>query len=304
MEYYQNPFADFGKFFRSREVLPVLILINAGVWLLISALRVIVYLMKIPEESVLDNIVGYLAVPANTTLLAQRPWTLVTYMFLHIEIWHILFNMLWLFWFGKIFREYLNARQLLMTYLLGGLSGGILYVISYNIFPAFREIAPQSVALGASASVMAIVTAISFYIPNYTIYMLFLGKIKIFYIAIALFILDFFMIRSGNAGGHIAHIGGAVYGFAFVFFLRKGKDFSKILGRGGSFRSIFRTMRTGYSKTSGGSAGRPLTDEEFNLQKKIQQEKMDRILDKISRSGYESLTREEKEFLFNSGNQK
>ena len=301
MDDYRNPFSDVGKFFKSRAVLPRLILINAAVWMAISLVRVLTFLINIPDATFTNYIVNYFALPADTTMLMHRPWTLVTYMFLHIEIWHILFNMLWLYWFGKIFLEYLNSRQLLVTYLLGGFAGGALYVLAYNLFPVFKPGLAQSSALGASAAVMAIVTAISFYVPNYSIYMLFLGRIKIFYIAIILFILDFFMIRSNNAGGHIAHIGGALYGFAFVLFLKHGMDFSKLFKGGNTIKSMFRKKRS-HVRPTGNSGGRPLSDEEYNIQKKFDQKRMDDILDKISKSGYESLSKEEKEFLFHSGN--
>ena len=131
-------------------------------------------------------------------------------MFMHGSFTHILFNMLWLFWFGQIFLQYLNSRQLLSVYLMGGISGAILFVLFYNIFPVYSNSLVLATTIGASGSVMAIVTAISFYVPNYSINLLLIGRIKIIYIAVALFVMDFFKIDSSNSGGHIAHIGGAL----------------------------------------------------------------------------------------------
>ena len=250
------------------------------------------------EQAVLD----YLALPASIDVLITRPWTLFTYMFLHTSFWHILFNMLWLYWFGKIFTQYMNQRQLVTTYILGGLAGGILYILTFNILPVFSDALPFAKALGASASVMGIVMAISLYVPNYTISMIFFGKVKIFYLALALFIIDFFMIRHGNAGGHIAHIGGAIYGFLYVYNLKKGKDFSKIFPRFKITNSPFAKKK--HKPKVSYRSKRPVSDEDFNRKRVHDQKKIDLILDKISRSGYDSLTKEEKEILFNSSNKK
>jgi membrane associated rhomboid family serine protease len=300
-----NPSEDILRFFRSKTVLPRLILINAGIWLAIGAMRVFSFLFKVPDNTLTNYIVDYFALPANLGSLMSRPWTLVSYMFLHIDFFHVLFNMLWLFWFGKIFLEFLKQGQLLVIYLLGGLSGGILYLVFYNIFPVFEKSIDLSFALGASASVMAIVTAISVYVPGYSVYLLFLGRIRIFYIALFLFVVDFFMIRSENAGGHIAHIGGALFGLSYVLAMRKGMNFTGVFTMSW-IKKLFRRMRGNrlkveYNNTSS-TFGRPITDDDYNLRKAQRQKIIDNILDKISKSGYESLTSEEKEILFKSSN--
>jgi membrane associated rhomboid family serine protease len=301
MQYYQNPFQEVRGYFSTQPMLLRLILINVGVWLIISLVRVFGFLLNYPDDAVSGAIVDLLALPAHPGVLLSKPWTLLTYMFLHIEFFHILFNMLWLYWFGRIFLEFLNSRQLLATYIFGGLAGGLLFVVFYNIFPVFASSVNLATALGASAAVMAIVTAISFYVPNYSIYLFLLGKVKIIYIAIALFVIDFFMIRSSNAGGHIAHIGGALYGFLYVLVLRKGIDFSRIFSNL-KFRKTGRTKQHINLNGDLNDHGRPMTDEEYNIRKIQHQEKIDHILDKIAKSGYESLSKEEKEFLFKSSN--
>ncbi len=137
MYYNQNPFEDLGRFFRSNAVLPRLILINAAIWIAIGVMRVFSFLLDVPDSSLTNFIVDYLALPANLESLSSRPWTLLTYMFLHIDFFHFLFNMLWLFWFGKIFLEFLKARQLLLIYLLGGLSGGVFICPVLQYIPGF-----------------------------------------------------------------------------------------------------------------------------------------------------------------------
>ncbi len=287
-----GPLDEVKRFFRQKNALPALILINCAVWLLVKAVQVVFFLYNQPDSVVADNwILHYLALPATFKGITEHPWTLVTYMFLHIDFFHILFNMLWLFWFGAIFLQFLSSRQLVATYLIGGLAGGLLYVISFNLFPVFHKILPVSMALGASASVMAIVTAISFYVPNYSIRLIFIGNVRILYLALVLFIFDFFAIPGGNSGGHIAHIGGALYGFLFAVSVRKGI---------GSFRfgSINNPFTGNKKGPSGPYTGRPKTDDEYNAEKVEEQKKIDSILEKISRGGYDSLTREEKDFLF------
>jgi hypothetical protein len=190
---------------------------------------------------------------------------------------------------------------LLFTYLTGGLAGGLLYIIAFNIFPVFHSSIINSVALGASASVMAIVTAISFYVPNYSIQLLFIGRIRIIYLAIVLFIFDFIAIPGGNAGGHIAHIGGAFFGYFMSLYFRK----TRYTYSTGVFSSIFKRITTAFKtrfkkQPSTPYSGRPKTDEDYNDEKNLNQKRIDYILEKISRGGYESLTKEEKEFLFRS----
>jgi membrane associated rhomboid family serine protease len=304
--YQQTSFIDRLKlFFSGSSVLPKLILINVAIWVLILIFGVFAFLFSGPgvdPYTSIDRIVmHWFAVPADLSLLLQKPWTILSYMFLHTEFFHILFNMLWLFWFGQIFLQYLNNRQLTFTYITGGLSGALLFILAYNVFPVFESALPEALALGASASVLAIVVAIAFYVPNYTIYLLLLGPVKIKYVAIFTVIIDFFMIRSGNAGGHIAHLGGALWGFMFIHWLRKGYDLSLLFGnfRPGKFFNVFKSRRKTPFKNVY-TSDRPMSDDEYNYHKVENQKKIDKILDKIKQSGYDSLSREEKELLFSN----
>lgn len=297
-----NPIEDLKKFFRQSNILPRLIIINVGVWMLIQIAIVICLIFDC--RLYMDDFLNYLMVPSDPQMVLQRPWTLFTYMFVHVDFFHILFNMLWLFWFGKIFLQYLNSRQFLVTYILGGLAGGGLFILAFNTLPMFANEVSGAKALGASASVMAIVTAISFYVPNYSIRLFFVGNVKIFYLAIALFFLDFMGISKENAGGSIAHIGGALYGLLFIYSLKRGFDFSDIFKK----KNLAKKKRPTFTrrqKAKGKSKNaRPKTDDDYNKEKAANQKKIDAILDKISRSGYDSLTKQEKELLFNSSNKK
>lgn len=295
----QNPWEEIKRLFKN-NMLARLIIINVAVWL---TLRIIIVFGGLFNAEITNDLLYWLAVPAHLDNLITRPWTLFTYMFLHESFWHILFNMLWLYWFGRIFMEYLNERQLLSTYLLGGLVGALVYITSFNVFPRFQDEYIMSMALGASASVTAIVVAISFYVPNYKIYLMFIGPVRIIYIALASLLLDVLMIDSNNSGGHLAHLGGALWGFYFIFMLKKGSDLSTFMHRIPRFRFSDTGRKTKKTKFRNVYTNeRPVSDEDYNLQKKHNQQRIDGILDKISKSGYESLTKEEKEILFRSSN--
>ena len=290
---------------RKGNIVYRLIFVNVAVFVLLGIWFVMLRLftpgVSLPSLRISfnDRILQYLMVPSLPGELLQKPWTVVTYMFTHFSLWHIVFNMLVLYWFGRIFIQYLTGKQLLSTYFLGGLSGAALYIIFINSFPGLREYMGGSM-LGASAAIMAVVVGISFYVPNYTIYLFFLGPVKLKYIALAFIIIDVLMIASDNAGGNIAHLGGAVYGYWFMTRLKKGRDSGKWLNNffdwiAGLFKPRPK-LNVAYRKAT------KVNDEEYNRKKINQQKEIDRILDKIARAGYESLTKSEKETLFKMSN--
>ncbi len=300
-----NFFDEVKHFFKEGSGLSVLILVNVSVWIFIQILKVILFFLNYPVDATAGKLVLHtLALPAFFPYLVSRPWTIVSYMFLHVDFWHILFNMLWLYWFGRIFLEFLSSRLLVSIYFLGGITGGLVYILAFNVFPVFAGIVPDAYALGASASVMAIVTAISFYVPGYTIQLFLFGRIRILYLAIILFVIDFFMIPSGNPGGHIAHLGGALFGFVCIQIVKVSKK--SVSGRTSfPFFSVFNKFRKQKSAYMAPDySERPVSDEEYNLKKKKIQEKVDEILEKISKGGYDSLTKAEKEFLFKTSNKR
>jgi membrane associated rhomboid family serine protease len=293
---------------RNGNMLYRLIFINVAIFVALGLIFVIMRLftpgitLNALRGVYSDTVLKYLMVPSIPGELLFRPWTVITYMFTHFNLWHILFNMLVLYWFGRIFMQYLTAKQLLSTYILGGLAGALLYILFINIFPGLQEYLGGSM-LGASASIMAIVIAISIYVPDYTIYMLFLGPVRLKYIALAFVILDILMIASDNAGGNIAHLGGAIYGFWFISRFRKGSDIGNWLNIFLNNTATLFKPRPKLNVTYRKSA-KQVTDEEYNRNKIEQQREIDRILDKIAKAGYESLTKKEKETLFKMSDNK
>jgi membrane associated rhomboid family serine protease len=283
---------DIKNTFHNGSSLTRLIYVNIAVFILISLTAIIGFLLTDPM--VAERSIDFLAVPSSLGKLIIRPWTLITYMFLHKDIWHILFNMLWLYWFGTIFLQYLDQRKLVAVYLLGGISGAMVYIASFNIFPAFTGLVSESVAIGASASVMAVVIAIAAYVPDYTVNLLLLGRVKLKYMALAIFVLTSFMDFSVNSGGKLAHIGGAVFGYLYTLNLRQGRDLGKGINKViDSIITVFRPrkkMKVTYKK--------PADDYSYNKIKSEHQARINIILDKISKGGYDSLTKEEKDTLF------
>ena len=282
--------------FKSGNILMKFIFINIGVFIAIQALYVIVTLFRL--ESL--NPLQFLAVPSQVNILLTKFWTLFTYMFVHEGLLHILFNMLWLYWFGNIFLSYFHDRTLGSLYVLGGLAGALLFIIAYNTIPLYLESGP-GVMIGASASVMAIVFAAAFYRKDATLNLFLFGRVKIIYIALAVFVIDFFSLSSGNnPGGHVAHIGGAIIGYLFASQYKKGKDFTLPISR---FLDVIANL---FKKRKHKGAHKVVykrteTDYDYNFRKAKESEKIDAILDKLKESGYSSLSSEEKRQLFDAG---
>ena len=281
--------------FLAGSILKKLIFINIAVFILIRLLGILLLLFNLQDFPILL----YLQLPASPMALLSRPWTLFTYMFTHFEFLHILFNMLWLYWFGELFLQVFNERQLGGLYVLGGLAGALLFVVSYNLFPYFREVSAFSFLMGASASVMAIVFAISFYRKEIEINLLLIGRIKLIYLALFTFVIDLLAMTSENAGGHIAHNGGALFGIWFASRYAQGKDLTAPINR-----LIDKLVNLGKRKPkmSVTYGGRSNKDWEYNARKQQETANIDAILDKLKRSGYGSLSADEKKQLFDASN--
>ncbi len=297
MNGYGQPYRNLGEMlkqlFLGNSILSRLIQINSVVFILVKIISLFAFLFSSDPAQPLSVIGQYMALPASFHALVSKPWTLITYMFLHEGFLHILFNLIMLYFGGILFTEYLGEKRLLWTYLAGGVIGALFYLFSFNIFPVFAQVRDVSVALGASASVLAIIVATATYVPDYTVHLMILGRVKLKYVAIAFVIIDLLSIPAGNPGGHIAHLGGAFWGFIYTLSLKKGSDMYRFLNVSAyksKAKSAFSYEKQEYK--------RPVSDDEYNEQKIKKQKKIDDILDKISKSGYSSLTKEEKEFLF------
>jgi membrane associated rhomboid family serine protease len=296
-------FSEINRRFNAGTVLARFIYINVGVFLVMRLLTVILRLFMVDV-----SFFEYLHVPSSWTMLLYRPWTIFTYMFVHLNFLHLFFNMLWLYWFGKLFLRFFYGRRMGVLYVLGGFAGGLMFVVAYNLFPFFKQQADYGFLAGASASVMAIVFAVSFYQKDYMIQLFLLGRVKLIYLAIGVLLLDLIAITSDNAGGHIAHIGGALLGICYAGLYEKRIDLTFYKKRMIGFftrKPSFKVHRERVDKQSpyhGGQqyGGRPETDDEYLRRKNEENRIIDDILDKLKHSGYESLSAEEKKQLFNA----
>ena len=274
--------------YRTANIVEQLIYINVGVFLLMFLTNTFGFLFGLKINFFLE----WFSMPANFNEFLTKPWTILSYGFLHSGFIHILFNLMLLYYIGNIFLEYFTPKQLVSFYLLGTFFGGLVFLLSYNYFPAFNSAINDSILLGASAGISAIFVGIATYIPNYQIRLRFIGFVKLWYLAAIFVGLDIIQIPFGNAGGHLAHIGGALFGFIYV-----NQASNKKINLLGSFLSLFKskkkTMRTVYKSKNKATNTKTSTTKN--------QQEIDAILDKISKSGYETLTKAEKDFLFKQG---
>ncbi|WP_231459083.1 MULTISPECIES: rhomboid family intramembrane serine protease [unclassified Pedobacter] len=268
------------KVFRSGNPVSLYIGINVIIFVA-TALIGLVFFLSGSGNNAYELVRTYLALPAAFSMLPTRFYTIVTYMFFHADFFHILFNMMGLFWFGQIFMNFLKARQFHFIYWAGGFAGALVYLLGLNLIPVFKDNLAGASVIGSSAAVMAIITATATLIPNYGIFLMFFGEVKIKYLAIVYIVLDVLSLGSANAGGSFAHIGGAILGFVFIKSLQSGNDWSKIFEKKPKLRVV--------------KNDQPIKKPEF---KGVSQKEVDEILDKISKSGYDKLTATEKEKLF------
>lgn len=280
-----------------------LLIVNIGVFLLIWTVELIGWLfgMKGASSILLNQLMGT-NIPAK---FITRPWTPITYMFTHQAPMHLFWNMI-MFWFsGQIFQGILGDKRLLGNYLLGGLTGYLFYILG-SFMPAHLALASNGPILGASAAVMGVFIGIAAYRPDMLVNLFLLGPVRLKYLGIAVLVLDLIAISGGgNTGGHLAHLGGALYGFTAARQLAKGNDWS------GKFVNWLERIMQFFTRRKGPKMRvekRPrktrgtVSDTDFNAMKKQKQERIDAILDKISRAGYDSLSKAERDFLFQNGN--
>jgi membrane associated rhomboid family serine protease len=271
------------KMLKSGSRINLLIGINVFVFLAIN-IPAVIENMVFRSEHIQTYTDDYLLLPSYLPMLLRHFWTPITYMFMHAGIFHILFNMLWLYWMGQIFEEYLGNKRTIGVYILGGLTGAFLFVLSFNTLPLFVHSGFLGAPLvGASAAVMAIIVATATLLPDYRLSLMIIGPVKLKWLALFYVVIDFLGIAGANAGGEISHLGGALFGFLYIKQLQQGHDWV------GFFTSLFKRR----SKLKVASK-----NNSKNAAKTPRQEEIDRILDKISQSGYDSLTKQEKEILF------
>ncbi len=300
--------ADIKRFFMGKSALSNLILANILVFVIINLVNLFLYLFSIDQAFAQANgvsrLVYWLSLPADLSAILFKPWTLISYMFVQEGLLHLLFNMMVLYIGGQIFINYLSSKMLVTTYFLGGLSGALLYIISFNLFPAFSFNVGNAILLGSSASVLAIFAASATRAPNLKIQLFLFGSVPLKYTALVIIVLDILNIQNGNAGGHIGHLGGALYGFLFVYYLKQGKNIGSFFEKL-NFTAIpnwFKKPKQNFKNVY--TNPKQSTDEAYLRRKAEEQAAIDEILEKIKKSGYESLSSEEKAKLFNASNRK
>jgi membrane associated rhomboid family serine protease len=286
---------------KPNNALPQLIIINVVIFLTLAVLNVLGKIFGVSEVS--DFVYDQFSIPPVFSDFIFRPWTLITYAFAHSlhSIFHILFNMLVLYWFGKLVVEYLGNQKLINLYVLGGLAGGILYLFVYNMIPFYIEQSGFGGMVGASAAVYAITIAAATLVPNYTFYLMFIGPVKIKYIAGFYLVISFLGSVGGNAGGNVAHLGGALVGYVYIKQLQSGTDWGKwINGLMIFFKSFLSKQPTMRVSDRRKASKKTFSDTSSTSNNIANQAAIDKILDKISQSGYESLSKEEKQQLFDA----
>jgi membrane associated rhomboid family serine protease len=283
-----------------------ILVINLVVFLTLIVIKVISTFAG--AANIYELILRQLMLPAALDQFIVKPWTLVTYFFTHEGFFHILFNLLFLYWFGSLIMEFLGSQKFVNLYVLGGLAGGLFYILLYNTLPYFSQQVEVSRMLGASAGVYAIVVGAATFMPNYTISLILLGPVRIKYIAIFYVVLSFAQAAGPNAGGELAHLAGAALGFIYIKQLQNGNDLGKPLASFFTFvKSLFvpqPKVKVSYRNEGSGRkssrSGSGSSRKGKQNGQETPQEEIDAILDKISESGYDSLTKEEKKKLFDA----
>ncbi|MEX2595419.1 MAG: rhomboid family intramembrane serine protease [Salibacteraceae bacterium] len=295
---------DLKNLFKGNHFVGQMIVINASIFIVVNLIAHLV--LGGNERAILE----WLALPASITEFIWVPWSIISYMFLHGGLWHVVFNMYMLYWFGRIFGDFMGDKRLTGLYFLGGISGGLLYMLAYNLFYLAGEPTNSMILVGSSAAVMAITVAAGMRFPDYIVNLLFFGAVKLKYVALVIFLLSTVIDFSSNMGGKLAHLGGAAMGYFYIRGLEKGNDYAL------SFYNLYERFINLFQK----SPKLKVVPNDFAKQKKEKrssffggttesksksasdlketQAKTDAILDKISKSGYENLSKEEKEFLF------
>lgn len=291
--------------FKTASMLMRFIYINAAVFLVLRILGIFSFFGGADIMSFL----AYVELPSSFSLLTGRVWTIITYMFAHYDVMHFLFNMLVLYWFGIIFLEFFSPRHFCGLYITGGIGGALLYIISYSIIPTFSG--SIGWLIGASASIMAIIIAVAMKVPNYRLNLLFFGPVSLKWIAIVYVAIDLLSINGNNMGGHIAHIGGALTGALFTLALMRGVDITRPVNSvidffanlGGKIKALQFKQKAKPNTNSRKTSSRQDPTNGSGMSKEDEQT-LDIILDKIKKSGYTSLTADEKKRLFQVSSKK
>ena len=301
--------------FARSSTLMKIVWVNIGIFVLLRIAAIVCVFSGKPDT--INLILSQVELPSSVSTLLTRPWTLLTYMFAQYDLLHIVFNMLWLYWFGTMFRMVCNSRQLLVLYLYGGLAGGMLFIAGCNTLPLFHGNQYGSL-IGSSAAVIAIVTAVAILMPHFKMHMLFIGAVSVKWIAIATIVLVLIGVTGSNAGGEIAHLGGVLTRALFAIRLKKGSVITAPLaaifdrasrhtkrvsgprsGNTASYSPHENAASTTGRQHASSVTARPSASQSPSGLSPDERKELDTILDKIKKSGYSALTPDERDRLFN-----
>jgi membrane associated rhomboid family serine protease len=277
----------------------MLLAIITVVFCIFKFIYVVFHLGGLNVQAYRPLVFDWFTLPADPEKILYRPWTIITYMFMHDRVFHLLGNLLWLWAFGYILQDLAGNRKLIPIFLYGGFAGAVFFVLSYNIFPRLVEQMPVTTLEGASAGVMAVAIATTALAPDYRIFPMINGGIPLWVLTIIFVIIDFASIPGSNGGGHIAHLAGAAMGFLIVMRLRKGSDWTSWINAFFDWvNNLFNPEKKSWKKTARKDLyynTRGTTP--FKKVPNITQRRVDEILDKINQQGYRFLTEEEKDIL-------
>jgi membrane associated rhomboid family serine protease len=305
---FQSIIDDVKREFRYGNMVTQIIIVNSIVFILVNIVKLILTIPNHSDRIPFENFLHLFCMPASASYFLTHPWTIITSGFVHEGFGHILWNMLTFYWFGRIVGDLLGNHRILPIYILGVIVGNLFYFLMANV----TSYAIGIYALGASAGVMAVVACAAYVAPDYIFNVLLIGPVKLKYIALVLFFLDIIAIaNNNNAGGSFAHFGGAALGILYASQLRKGIDLGKpvtvcvnfvtnLFSKNPKKTFSFKKGDKAYTSTKSEKSSAPKGERRSDTEGGSIQEKLDAILDKIKEKGYESLTKEEKEFLFNA----
>jgi membrane associated rhomboid family serine protease len=277
----------------------MLIAIIALVFCIFKFIYITYYLSGLSQDSFYKNIFNWFILPAEVNKLPERPWTVITYMFMHDGVFHMLGNVLWLWAFGYILQDLAGNSKLVPLFLYGGVAGAFLFILANNLFPVLSSHIQGRTLEGASAGVMAIAIATTAIAPGYRIFPMLNGGIPLWVLTVIFVIIDFASIPSQNGGGHIAHIGGAIIGLIFVIQLKKGRDWSLWMNSFFNWAAnLFNPEKKEWKKTAKKEHYyKTKGTQPYKKVPNVTQKRIDEILDKINQQGYRFLSDEEKEIL-------
>lgn len=302
MAYHEQQYRRRLSLAQANNVLILLIAINMIIFVVLAFLYAFFHLRyesgAEARQLYESNVLSYFALPADIGQIGARPWTILTHMFTHDNVWHILGNMLWLWVFGYIFLDLTGNRKIIPLYIYGALAGALAFVLAYNFLPGLSQALPVVKALGASAGVMAIAAGVTTISPGYRIFPMLFGGIPVWVLMVVYLIIDLASIPLSNPGGHIAHLAGALTGFLFIVFFRRGYDWSEWMNNFGDWvGNLFNPDRPKKGKTVKQELFYKSDKQPYRRTPNITEQRVNEILDKINVRGFNSLTDEEKDIL-------